>query len=322
MNKPNKLFYIIGFILLVLLFLMSTTDLFFQERDVPVYAISVIVDDTTDDFWLNYKKGMDQAAGEFNVDISFVTLYDNRNEQNFQQTELIRREIEDGAQALVIAAADSQKLAESLNEMVLDVPVIAIQTSLPYQELDSSVLPDDSEMGQMLADEISECQSRDEHVYILALQLTQDGLKERCHQLERALTEAGFQVSLLTGEEPGIIETLVQQVTERQEKCVMVGLDAGSLLDTASCVEAYYGNYLVSVYGFGYNAQILSMVESEKINGTVISDDYVMGYQSIEKAVACLNMPGVPASGRLNTYLVTKDLMYEDELSRILFPIS
>ena len=107
MNKPKRIFYIAGFALLVLLFLASVTDLFFQERDARVYAVSVIIDDTSDDFWINFKKGMDQAAAEFNVDISFVTLYDNSNEQNFQQTELIRREIEDGAQALVLCAADS-----------------------------------------------------------------------------------------------------------------------------------------------------------------------------------------------------------------------
>ena len=321
MNKPKRIFYIAGFALLVLLFLASVTDLFFQEQDARVYAVSVIIDDTSDDFWINFKKGMDQAAADYNVDISFVTLYDNSNEQNFQQTELIRREIEDGAQALVLCAADSMKMAQSLSDMEPEVPVIAVQHAIPYQGVSSSILPDNQEMGRLLAEQIGREEDRGKKVYAIAPQMVQDSLRERYQKLEEALTAEGFQVILITGQEPGTAEALVRQATENRESCVMVGLDAAVLLDVADWVEEYYGNYLISVYGFGHNARILDMMEHEKIDGIGVTDDYVMGYLSIQNAVASLNREETPGVCRLNGYLATGDRMYEEELSRILFPI-
>lgn len=41
--------------------------------------MSLIISDTSDDDYVNFRKGVDQAAVEYNVDVSFITLYEKDN---------------------------------------------------------------------------------------------------------------------------------------------------------------------------------------------------------------------------------------------------
>ncbi|MFR4578712.1 MAG: hypothetical protein ACLT76_02785 [Clostridium fessum] len=61
---------------LILLYLLSSTDWIIKEKEVEVYPVSLIISDTSDDDYVNFRKGVDQAAVEYNVDVSFITLYE------------------------------------------------------------------------------------------------------------------------------------------------------------------------------------------------------------------------------------------------------
>ena len=80
---------------LILLYLLSSTDWIIKEKEVEVYPVSLIISDTSDDDYVNFRKGVDQAAVEYNVDVSFITLYEKDNLA--QQMELVRREAAAGA---------------------------------------------------------------------------------------------------------------------------------------------------------------------------------------------------------------------------------
>ena len=57
---------------LILLYLLSSTDWIIKEKEVEVYPVSLIISDTSDDDYVNFRKGVDQAAVEYNVDVSFI----------------------------------------------------------------------------------------------------------------------------------------------------------------------------------------------------------------------------------------------------------
>ena len=75
-GKRGKLLIVLYMIFLVILFLMCSTDLIIREPEKEVYQIAVIVEDARDDNYGNFRKGMDQAAVEFNADVRFITLYE------------------------------------------------------------------------------------------------------------------------------------------------------------------------------------------------------------------------------------------------------
>lgn len=97
---------------LTVLFLMCSTDLIIREPEREVYQIAVIIEDVRDDNYVNFRKGIEQAAMEFHGDVQFITLY--KRLDGDQQIELMSREQQDGAHALIIIPADEERVVSAL----------------------------------------------------------------------------------------------------------------------------------------------------------------------------------------------------------------
>ena len=127
MLNKGKILWCIWAGILILLFLMSSTDLIIKEKKIEVYPISVIIEGDNDDYYVNFKKGMDQAAVEFHGDVSFITLY--ASDDQAQQMELVKREIRDGTRAVILAPVKTGEAAEELENMNPGCPVILLGQS-------------------------------------------------------------------------------------------------------------------------------------------------------------------------------------------------
>ena len=82
-KRDTWLWVIYGFVLLFL-YLISSTNLLIKERKNEIYPVSVILDDTTDESYQNFKKGVDRAAIELNADVSMITLYEGGDAKHFR----------------------------------------------------------------------------------------------------------------------------------------------------------------------------------------------------------------------------------------------
>ena len=91
---------------LVLLFLMSSPEFTNQQKKTEIYPISIVIGDTTDDYYTNFRKGVDKAADEYNVDVTFITLYEKGDVM--EQMDLLKREIDDGAKAVALVPLKQQ----------------------------------------------------------------------------------------------------------------------------------------------------------------------------------------------------------------------
>ncbi len=103
-QKTYRLFFGVSAVILVLLYLMSSTNLIIREKKTEIYPISVIVEDSSDEDYEKLRKGMDRAAQELHVDLNFITLYQPNDQE--QQLGLIAREISDGAKAVILSPAN------------------------------------------------------------------------------------------------------------------------------------------------------------------------------------------------------------------------
>jgi len=75
-GKKSRILILFYILVLVVLFLMCSTDLIIREPEKGVYEVAVIIEDVRDDNYGNFRKGMDRAAVEFNADVRFITLYE------------------------------------------------------------------------------------------------------------------------------------------------------------------------------------------------------------------------------------------------------
>lgn len=58
MNRKVKFLWILYGMVLAVLFLLSSTDLIIKEEAAEVYPISVIIGDTSDENYVNFRKGI------------------------------------------------------------------------------------------------------------------------------------------------------------------------------------------------------------------------------------------------------------------------
>lgn len=115
--------------MLVILYLMSSTDLIIKERKNEIYPVSVVLGDTSDDYYGNFRKGIERAAADYNADTSFITLFQEGDA--VQQMDLVWREIDDGAGAVILQPVDSVECARLLGERTLSTPLVIAGEMLP-----------------------------------------------------------------------------------------------------------------------------------------------------------------------------------------------
>ena len=148
MNPKNKLF-IGGFcIVLIFLYLLSSTNLILHDKKTEILPISVIVEETSDEDYEKLRKGMDRAAEEFHVDLNFITLYQSHDQE--QQLQLISREMSDGARAVILSPAKPEEAGIGLEEMVLNSPLVILGHILPASQVMAGVSIDYQEAGRLL----------------------------------------------------------------------------------------------------------------------------------------------------------------------------
>ena len=82
------------------------------EREPQLLSLTVLLRDTDSSGWTVARQGMEQAADELGAELRFLTLAAAND--GAEQEELLLREIEDGAAALVVVPADPAALSAQL----------------------------------------------------------------------------------------------------------------------------------------------------------------------------------------------------------------
>lgn len=333
MTKQEKMIWGILAGALVLLFLLSSTDLIIKEKETEVYPVSVIIGDTTDDYCVNFRKGVDKAADEYNVDVSFITLYERGDEA--QQIELLKREIDDGAKAVVLAPLKQQECNEMLEGMALAAPLIIMGEIFPGDWAMSGIAPDYQEAGTKLGEAVIKENAPDQPVVVFSEGLEYGNNRKVYGALLETLHKEGFRVRLYEQYRDGIADTygepnedMVRQVMEEAVKpggegAVIVALDAPSM-DLAAGAAAEHpgdGTYRPNLYGYGSTTKILNQMDRGVIKGLVVTNEFDAGYLSVVKAVEAIEKRSDREQIELDSYYIEKDDLRDVFFEKILYPI-
>lgn len=309
--------------LIFILYLVSSTELIFSDdANHEIYNISVIIDDTTDSTWQNYKKGMEQAAMDYNVDVSFITLYSEQNAS--EQLDFIKREAQADAEAIVLAAVDSTKIAEGLATFNTLPHLVIIGTELESEKVNVSILSKGRDLGEKLGNLIVEDLKKEETrvpIYIVPGNLEQTSISERLQGLVEILEANGLEFHRKDVKLEEMKEAMIE-VTNQRPQCVFVGLDTSLLSEIAEYKLSIKGETYPRVYGVGYTNYILSSLEKDQLSGIVVENDYLKGYLSIEAAVSTINRNQVESEMILDTFVITPDTVHDQEYEILLYPIS
>lgn len=317
----EKIFMLLFAGVLVLLFLVSSTNLIIKEKKKEIYRVSVIVEDSKEDYYVNLKKGMDQAALEHNIDVNFITLYERNN--SAQQKELISREMEVGTQAIVLSPVDYSKTAAMFSEMTVDVPIIILNNEESTgNEVMANVSMDYFQAGQELAKEIMRRIHADSAVYLFTEGLQYGSNRRLYDGLMSILPEAGYEVLLIEKAFKNRFPEAMEERVSKEKNAAVIALDTESLMEVAGIIENHPDRFhSASLFGPGATLKILRYMEDGIIDGVIAENMYDAGYLCMEEAVEAIDNKNIKATVWLDSFFLDEDDIMKKEYEKMLYPI-
>lgn len=302
-RKNNSLIeYIILGVLGTLVALTLVVPPLFRDRRPPrLLSLSVLLRDTDNSGWSAARQGMEQAADELGAELRFLTL--TLQNDSREQEELLTRELDGGADALVVVPADPEALYAALLRQQTPCPVVTLES--PMEGSAGLAAPDNALLGQKLAQALLEDWDGGT-VVLLDTAGGCSGVTARLEAAQETLEAAGVPVQR-TDKLPG-----------GGSRWVMA-FDRAATQQAGEEKEAE--GFAFALYGVGATAAVTAQLERGTIAALAAWSDYAAGYLAVRQAVETAQGEGRLLEP-LSFSIVRGEDIYAPENQKLLFPVT
>lgn len=237
--------------------------------------------------------------------------------QNAQEEHtIVKRELEGDAAGVIVETYSSE--ADSVLQGAAADSVVLVKTGVETDTLYTSVMTDHIKFGESLADAAIE--AGETKVGILSGNQSQLGMRQRLKGVKERLAEAGVEISwVLSAKELNKKIRNTEYFVNNQVNAV-ISLEND---DTEKAVELLSDNVGISwrIYGEGRSEKTVYYLDKGLIQELVVPNEYYMGYESMVLAVQMARYhTDKMEQVEVDFFRVTKENLYAEETSRILFP--
>lgn len=288
-----------------------------------IYNISIITRGKNSESLMIMKEGIDQAALEMNANISFVTLSEDNSVD--EQNDLIKREMNNGADAILISPVDYEKMSEAVDNAASKLPVVQIESKVNSNRILPIISCDNFQLGASLGEEVIKMGGSNNKIAIVKNNLECSSIKERYDGFMDAIKNTNNEYTLLdiTGYKQGDYYRQVRDFLDNNNVDAIVTFDTsmleavGQAKKDMSTANNQYTN--IQIYGTGSTSKIISFLEEKVVNATAMQNEFNVGYIGVKTAVSMINKKKIDDSVIYST-VVNSDNMYSNENQRLLFP--
>jgi ribose transport system substrate-binding protein len=322
--KNRNMFILIIAILLMVTFLASASALIMSGIKEETINVSVVIDDSGSGRWASFIAGMEQAAKDKGVKLNVVPT--NKNLTINQQFNLIKEEINNGADGIILQVTNSRGtesiIADISSKVVLEMVDTSADTDLDVEGKSACIEADNVEIGRALANEVRIALGNDLTGYKIGIiegNRKQRSIQQRLQGFTENIETSGAEIVWY---EPTNIN-LVERIGYRQsqdEADIIVALDNGGL-EAASEYAVKTG---VSLYIFGEGTSIknVSYLDDGIITSMVVPNEYSMGYQSLSAIAGRFENRLTPMQNELISFrVINRENLFDESNQRILFPV-
>lgn len=312
MNKKTIIFWFIYAAILIFLYILSGTDLIIKENEAKVYSVSILMDGISGENLENVKKGMDEAAYEYNVDMSFPAIADNITME--EKLELVKEEIEAGAKAIIIGNRWKREIAEEIRKNHPEIPVL-IAGSAEDEKGKASVSLNYSSIVKLLSENIRANEGLNNEICIIAEDFL--NVESLAKELKLKLESIGYKLNLVEGEGPKLEKQLK---AFDKNRTVFITLDKESAVRLVKYKDD--NNLHNKIYAVGTTDYLIGKLEDGEISGMVAWNEYDMGYFMVDKLLKMLTDKSGYNNDEIEVFYITAgDLKNEDYIKK-LYPIN
>ncbi|MDU5105394.1 substrate-binding domain-containing protein [Clostridium sp.] len=314
-------------ILTLLLAVLASSLVLLKEggkKEIVVYDISVIIRGRNNEEWSIIKAGMEQASSEMNVNLRFISLLEENNVE--EQKDYLEKSIDSGTDAIIISPSDYTALSNIIENTSKKVPIVLFESKIDTKQNIPYISCDNYELGKKLAEEVIRNGNTRKNIIIAKSDLEFSSLVDRYNGFKDEINKSKntYEVIELPKDDSKLYNE-IRSIMEEDQETVFVAFEAGEL-EAIGRAKKYIINdtnvkYDTEVYGIGRTSTIISLIEEEIINATVIQNEFNIGYLSVNTAVNKIEHKKIDNKISIESTVINGENMYSKENQKILFPI-
>lgn len=273
--------------------------------------MSVIAREADGSAWATARQGMEQAAADLNVELRF--LYPGQSDSAQEQEQLLRREVESGASAILLFPADREALAQEVRAASSRAALVTLETDMA--DTAGYVGVDNAALGEALGRAALNGVPSGGTVLLVTAASQRSGVGDRLTAAEALLQAEGREVRHFAGTADALTEALSQGGVQ-----AVIAFEASSLERSAAAVSRLEDPPLL--YGAGSTAAIAAGLEQGRITSILAQNAFSTGYLAVESAARTARRETAEALEPLPFFTVRRENMYEPEHQKLLFPVT
>ena len=317
----NKKGFVLTEVILMIMVIGLALMMISGQNKKALDKVSVILENAGDSQWSALKYGLKMAAEEEGIELAVVDVEEGLDPE--AQKKVFEREIEDGADALIVQPVLDKNDQEVLKKIEKRVPVMLVGYEAEKGETryDLPVIKEDNyEMGQALAEEMLkdfEGNIEEKKIGLLLASTDSNMLSSR---------ECGFK-DALEDKNANILELSLDSLLDREENTeskvdIVIALDDSNL--TA------IGEYLASsqphgelLYGIGQSTEAIYYLDKGIAECVVVPDEFNVGYQSLSEVARKLDHYFENMKKQTVSYsVIRKETLFSKENQELLLTMS
>ncbi|RKL66215.1 BMP family ABC transporter substrate-binding protein [Salipaludibacillus neizhouensis] len=268
-----------------------------EAEDAETY-IAIVSKGFQHQFWQAVQEGAEQAAEEFNVEITFEGPDDES--QVDVQMDMLLNALDRGPDAIGFAALDSQastSLLETAQER--DIPVVAFDSGVDSDIPITTAATDNYAAAALAADKMAEnIGGKGEVALVIHDQTSVTGVQRRdgfIEKIESDYPDIEIVDTQYGGgdhlESTNLAKTMMQS---HPELAGIYGSNEGSAVGVVNAVKELDRAGDIVIIGFDSGQQQIDAIESGVMVGAVTQNPVGIGYETVKAAVDALNGEEVP----------------------------
>ncbi len=274
-------------------------------------------------FWQTVKGGVESASKDFDVDSTILGPMSET--QIDEQIQLVRDAIQSGPDAIVLAAADYDRLAPVASEIkAARIPLITIDSFINSNDADTKIGTDNYDAGQKAGAALMKYLNSGSQVMIMSYVQGASTAIDRESGVRNFLQgKAQIKGVLYSSGEPDIAyQQALQLLRTDMDLKGIVALNDPTTIGAARALSESGREKDVVLIGFDNSQTILEYVEAGVVRDTVVQRPFNMGYLGIKVALDLIRGNNVEPFIDTGSQVINRQNMLLPENQQLLFPVT
>lgn len=320
--KKSRLFPALVISLVIAIIFLNGIMIRENGANTETIQIHAIIDNSSDNRWVQFIAGMRQAAEDQNVKLTVMPT--GHFADLAEEKTMIDRSVRDGANGVILQLCDETDMHATLQNLYGQIYVELVNTGNEgmVENITGIVSPDHKAIGEALAAEtlvfapkaVENCT-----IGVVSGETSLGSSNQSMQGFLEAIEDYGIDVSWTLVQSDGS-SNLREMLENKKAPDILVAIDNAGL--EAAGEYAASLEKPIAVIGTGTSTKAIYYLDSGVVQSIVVPEDYMMGYQSVSDLADFIKKNTFTARIRTVEHrVIHQDTLFDEENQSILFPI-